>query len=121
MDDRGSMLRRSVGDHLRRARETLGWTLREVAERASPNGVKVSASTLSRLERGDTSVAFEEILALAGRVLNMPDCPPERVLQANAWPTPQYGSYLASAPPGDSEHLAREGGRVRTRLDVIRR
>jgi len=74
-------IRRSVGEHLRRVRETLGWTLREVVKRTEVQGTQISESTLSRLERGDTSVPFEELIAIC-RVLGTPLALIEEVIRS---------------------------------------
>ncbi len=64
MRDYGAQVRREIGVHLRRLRSSLGWTLDEVADKASLNGIPVSASTVSRVERGLTSVPAEALSAL---------------------------------------------------------
>lgn len=46
-------------DDIRKAREKLGWDMRELADKAG-----VSASTISRIERGVGKVAYENLLAV---------------------------------------------------------
>lgn len=50
----------TLGDRLRTARKQLGWTLARVAERS-----KVSITTISRAERGQLALGYENVAALA--------------------------------------------------------
>lgn len=50
----------TLGERLRLARKQLGWTLAELSERA-----KVSMTTISRAERGQLALGYENLAALA--------------------------------------------------------
>ena len=52
-------VRQALGDHLRRMRSSHGWTLRELAERVTRNGVEASASRLNRFENGETMPSLD--------------------------------------------------------------
>lgn len=72
---------RAVGDHFRRARETLGWTLSDVVERASKEGARFSVANLSRFERGLAEFSFTDAYAIA-RALGTPLSYLEEVIRA---------------------------------------
>lgn len=55
--------RRAIGEHLGRLRRDQGLTLHGVADRLGELGVEVSHSTISRMERGLTSVSIGFLLA----------------------------------------------------------
>ncbi len=59
-----SRIKLAVGEHFRRTRETLGWTLSDVTERAAREGATISVSMLSRLERGQSAFSMMDTLAL---------------------------------------------------------
>ncbi len=67
----GESSRTAVADHLKRLRGVLGWTLDDLAGRAREEGLAISTSTLSRLERGKTALPFETVVVLA-RCLGTP-------------------------------------------------
>lgn len=59
-----SRIKLAVGEHFRRTRETLGWTLSDVTERAAREGANISVSMLSRLERGQSALSIGDVAAL---------------------------------------------------------
>lgn len=62
---------RAIGDHFRRARLTLGWTLNDVVGRAAKEGARFSVANLSRFERGLAEFSFMDAYAIA-RALGTP-------------------------------------------------
>lgn len=64
MSDLGKQVRTEIGGHLHRLRASLGWTLTDVAEKASIDGIPISASTISRVERGLTAIPAEAMSGL---------------------------------------------------------
>ncbi|UCF66151.1 MAG: helix-turn-helix domain-containing protein [Acidobacteriota bacterium] len=71
MSDLSVQVRRHVGQHLRRTRHALGWTLEDVTTRLAHDGVRLSRSTLHRIETGRTVLALETVSALC-RVMGVP-------------------------------------------------
>ncbi len=59
-----SASRKAVGEHFRRLRRSLSWTLQDVAERVTSLGIPVSHSTLSRVESGRTTISADLLMAL---------------------------------------------------------
>lgn len=68
MGDFESRAARIIGDHLRRLRSALGWTLDDVVERAAAHGADISPSKLSRAERGRATLTAPS-LSIVGSVL----------------------------------------------------
>lgn len=52
-------------DRVREARRVRGWTQRDLAAALDRVGVKIDASNVTRLERGNRSVTLDEVIAIA--------------------------------------------------------
>lgn len=67
-EDPAARLRREWGERIRHRRETLGWTLAQVAEKMTDEGCRVSGAAVGMWERGETAPRWHHQFALA-RVL----------------------------------------------------
>ncbi len=70
MANRPDTLRSSIGAHLRRTRQALGWTLDDVVDRVARDGLRLSRSTLHRIETGKTSLPVDAVASLS-RVMGL--------------------------------------------------
>lgn len=59
MADAGDLARQELGRHLRRSRRSLGWTLDSLAERLEAEGTPLDPSTISRIEKGQTTPTLD--------------------------------------------------------------
>jgi transcriptional regulator with XRE-family HTH domain len=59
------VLRRAVGEHLRRVRQQFGYTLDDLVQLAAKDGVKISRSTLHRIEQGQSVLPLDTVAAIA--------------------------------------------------------
>ncbi|GEM_PF-5313257 len=64
MPNQPDRVRRAVGEHLRSLRQALGWTLDDVVARTARQGVRLSRSTLHRLECGRSIIPLDTVAAL---------------------------------------------------------
>ncbi len=61
MIDLGAAIRQAIGRRLRGLRRGLGWTLEDLTSRARAEGIRLSVSTLHRMETGASALPLETI------------------------------------------------------------
>lgn len=65
LNEREAALRRAVGARLRSLRQGLGWTLDDLVRRSAKDGVRLSRSTLHRMELGSSVLPFDTVAVVA--------------------------------------------------------
>lgn len=64
---------RAVAAHIRRIRESNGWTLHEMSDRLTRYGRPILPSGLSKIEAGTRRVDVDDLVAIAAALGVMPD------------------------------------------------
>lgn len=116
MEEVGARVRREMGAHVRRLRVAREYTLDRVAELVGEEGIALSASTISRVERGVTGIPTEAMAALC-RVLGSDLAEMGEIIRVALAPETELPE---SQDPDELHARGRElavNGRVREALD----